>query len=216
MTSAYYRKMNGYPNVYWCWGGEDEDAYRRAQFAGIEPFSYPQDDARYARYIKLLYPAQGHLSTHKLIGVIVFLTQLLLYNLLTLCICLKRFPSENRLFCSKISINRLCELQLEITFWTELWRTLFRMNSISFFSSLGIITFSSQTYFHASVFIERGCRLLSELHFIDFLCCFQNILYREDVASSFLNFSVLLMIYAILRLYGERILFLRFHTINKC
>ena len=129
---------------------------------------------------------------------------------------LRDFLQRTDCFVQRSPLNRLCELQLEITFWTELWRTLFRMNSISFFSSLGIITFSSQTYFHASVFIERGCRLLSELHFIDFLCCFQNILYREDVASSFLNFSVLLMIYAILRLYGERILFLRFHTINKC
>lgn len=46
--------MNGYSNAYWGWGGEDEDAYRRAVFAGITPFNAPIGIARYNEEQKYL------------------------------------------------------------------------------------------------------------------------------------------------------------------
>jgi len=54
IKSEHYEKMNGYSNAYWGWGGEDEDAYRRAVFAGITPFNAPIGIARYNEEQKYL------------------------------------------------------------------------------------------------------------------------------------------------------------------
>jgi len=38
--------MNGFSNEFWGWGGEDEDAYQRAENVWLQPVQAPADTAR--------------------------------------------------------------------------------------------------------------------------------------------------------------------------
>jgi hypothetical protein len=46
LSEAHVRSMNGFPNVYWGWGGEDDELFSRMQRHGLLPFIKP--DASFA------------------------------------------------------------------------------------------------------------------------------------------------------------------------
>ncbi|XP_044195971.1 beta-1,4-galactosyltransferase 1-like [Thunnus albacares] len=47
LSKSQYMKINGFPNSYWGWGGEDDDIYRRVIFRGM---SISRPDLRTGRY----------------------------------------------------------------------------------------------------------------------------------------------------------------------
>nr|XP_053651000.1 beta-1,4-galactosyltransferase 4-like [Cherax quadricarinatus] len=55
MTEAHVRKVNGWSNIYWGWGGEDDDMWRRIAFADMSVWRYP---SHYARYKTLQHKPQ--------------------------------------------------------------------------------------------------------------------------------------------------------------
>ena len=42
-----FRKLNGYSNMFWGWGGEDDDMSKRIQFHGLKITRYPANIGRY-------------------------------------------------------------------------------------------------------------------------------------------------------------------------
>ncbi|KAL4630635.1 beta-1,4-galactosyltransferase 5-like, partial [Arapaima gigas] len=42
-----FRKINGFPNAFWGWGGEDDDLWNRVQFEGYTVSRPPGDNGRY-------------------------------------------------------------------------------------------------------------------------------------------------------------------------
>jgi N-terminal domain of galactosyltransferase len=40
-SKADYRKINGYPNTFWGWGGEDDEMHNRLERCGLTPFDAP-------------------------------------------------------------------------------------------------------------------------------------------------------------------------------
>lgn len=51
MKEGHIRRVNGWSNVYWGWGGEDDDMWRRIVFTDMAIWRYPAPYARY-RMIK--------------------------------------------------------------------------------------------------------------------------------------------------------------------
>jgi hypothetical protein len=47
LTKQQMEKMNGFPNDYWGWGGEDDDISSRVTYAGYKISRYPANIARY-------------------------------------------------------------------------------------------------------------------------------------------------------------------------
>ncbi|KPP62686.1 beta-1,4-galactosyltransferase 5-like [Scleropages formosus] len=47
LTAEQFRKINGFPNAFWGWGGEDDDLWNRVQFAGYTVSRPPGDEGRY-------------------------------------------------------------------------------------------------------------------------------------------------------------------------
>ncbi|XP_014276529.1 beta-1,4-N-acetylgalactosaminyltransferase bre-4 isoform X2 [Halyomorpha halys] len=47
MTRAHFEAVNGFSNVFWGWGGEDDDMAARIKAAGLEITRYPKSIARY-------------------------------------------------------------------------------------------------------------------------------------------------------------------------
>ncbi|XP_043936413.1 beta-1,4-galactosyltransferase 3-like [Protopterus annectens] len=47
LTPEQYMKMNGFPNNYWGWGGEDDDISKRVQYSGMKIHRPPADIGRY-------------------------------------------------------------------------------------------------------------------------------------------------------------------------
>ncbi|KAF5909542.1 beta-1,4-galactosyltransferase 4, partial [Clarias magur] len=47
MTKDQFSKVNGFPNTYWGWGGEDDDLRIRVQLQGLKIIRPPADVARY-------------------------------------------------------------------------------------------------------------------------------------------------------------------------
>ncbi|KAI5089079.1 beta-1,4-galactosyltransferase 4 isoform X1, partial [Silurus meridionalis] len=47
MTKEQFSKVNGFPNTYWGWGGEDDDLRIRVQLQGMKIIRPPADVARY-------------------------------------------------------------------------------------------------------------------------------------------------------------------------
>ncbi|XP_048840232.1 beta-1,4-galactosyltransferase 5 isoform X1 [Brienomyrus brachyistius] len=47
LTVEQFRKINGFPNAFWGWGGEDDDLWNRVQFAGYTVSRPPGDVGRY-------------------------------------------------------------------------------------------------------------------------------------------------------------------------
>ncbi|XP_061566402.1 beta-1,4-galactosyltransferase 4-like isoform X2 [Cololabis saira] len=46
-TREQFQKVNGFPNVYWGWGGEDDDLYTRVRLQNMKIVRPPADVARY-------------------------------------------------------------------------------------------------------------------------------------------------------------------------
>ncbi|XP_071536173.1 beta-1,4-galactosyltransferase 4-like [Panulirus ornatus] len=55
MTEAHIKRVNGWSNIYWGWGGEDDDMWRRIAFTDMAVWRYP---ARYARYKMIRHKPQ--------------------------------------------------------------------------------------------------------------------------------------------------------------
>ncbi|KAK0400418.1 hypothetical protein QR680_015232 [Steinernema hermaphroditum] len=47
LTRTHMKKMHGFPNEYWGWGGEDDDIFQRLVLAGHQVSRYPAEIARY-------------------------------------------------------------------------------------------------------------------------------------------------------------------------
>ncbi|KAG5282436.1 hypothetical protein AALO_G00056000 [Alosa alosa] len=47
LTVEQFRKINGFPNAFWGWGGEDDDLWNRVQYAGYSVSRPPGDIGRY-------------------------------------------------------------------------------------------------------------------------------------------------------------------------
>uniref|UniRef100_A0A8C9U9X9 Beta-1,4-galactosyltransferase n=1 Tax=Scleropages formosus TaxID=113540 RepID=A0A8C9U9X9_SCLFO len=47
LTVQQFRRINGFPNAFWGWGGEDDDLWNRVQFAGYSVSRPPGDIGRY-------------------------------------------------------------------------------------------------------------------------------------------------------------------------
>ncbi|KAG9332613.1 hypothetical protein JZ751_014711, partial [Albula glossodonta] len=47
LTVEQFQKINGFPNAFWGWGGEDDDLWNRVKFAGYEVSRPPADLGRY-------------------------------------------------------------------------------------------------------------------------------------------------------------------------
>ncbi|KIH56322.1 N-acetyllactosaminide 3-alpha-galactosyltransferase [Ancylostoma duodenale] len=47
LTVEQFRRVNGFSNRYWGWGGEDDDMYTRVVTAGYDVDRYPENIARY-------------------------------------------------------------------------------------------------------------------------------------------------------------------------
>ncbi|KAL7865108.1 hypothetical protein AOLI_G00165280 [Acnodon oligacanthus] len=47
LTSEQFQKINGFPNAFWGWGGEDDDLWNRVQYAGYTVSRPPGDIGRY-------------------------------------------------------------------------------------------------------------------------------------------------------------------------
>ena len=47
MSKEHFVKVNGFPNRYWGWGGEDNDMSERVTDAGLKFIRYPVNIARY-------------------------------------------------------------------------------------------------------------------------------------------------------------------------
>ncbi|XP_036388279.1 beta-1,4-galactosyltransferase 5-like [Megalops cyprinoides] len=47
LTVEQFRKINGFPNGFWGWGGEDDDLWNRVQFGGYSVSRPPRDVGRY-------------------------------------------------------------------------------------------------------------------------------------------------------------------------
>nr|XP_006639590.1 PREDICTED: beta-1,4-galactosyltransferase 5 [Lepisosteus oculatus] len=47
LTVEQFRKINGFPNAFWGWGGEDDDLWNRVQFAGYTVSRPPGNIGRY-------------------------------------------------------------------------------------------------------------------------------------------------------------------------
>ena len=47
LTKKQYELVNGYPNSYWGWGGEDEDMFQRVRNKHMKVFTYPVSISRY-------------------------------------------------------------------------------------------------------------------------------------------------------------------------
>ncbi|VDP41690.1 unnamed protein product [Soboliphyme baturini] len=48
MTGSQYRRVNGYSNLYWGWGGEDDDIHVRIKEAGMYVLRHPSQIGRYS------------------------------------------------------------------------------------------------------------------------------------------------------------------------
>jgi len=51
----HFIKMNGFSNEFWGWGGEDEDAYQRAENVWLQPVQAPADTARLVNACILMF-----------------------------------------------------------------------------------------------------------------------------------------------------------------
>jgi len=49
LKKEHFRKMNGYSNEFWGWGGEDEDAYQRAANVNLTPDNANDEIGRLVR-----------------------------------------------------------------------------------------------------------------------------------------------------------------------
>lgn len=47
MTREQFQKVNGFSNMFWGWGGEDDDMSNRIKFNGYHISRYPSNIARY-------------------------------------------------------------------------------------------------------------------------------------------------------------------------
>lgn len=47
MTQDHLARVNGWSNIYWGWGGEDDDMWRRLSFENIPVWRFPASVARY-------------------------------------------------------------------------------------------------------------------------------------------------------------------------
>merc|ERR1712241_1201733 len=47
ITVEHYKKVNGFSNLYWGWGGEDDDMSSRLRGSNLHIVRYPSDIARY-------------------------------------------------------------------------------------------------------------------------------------------------------------------------
>nr|CAD7597795.1 unnamed protein product [Timema genevievae] len=47
LTQSQFRKVNGFSNMFWGWGGEDDDMSNRVKFHGYHISRYPANVARY-------------------------------------------------------------------------------------------------------------------------------------------------------------------------
>ncbi|GLG94437.1 Beta-1,4-galactosyltransferase [Gryllus bimaculatus] len=47
MTKAQFQKVNGFSNMFWGWGGEDDDMSNRIKYHGFHVARYPANVARY-------------------------------------------------------------------------------------------------------------------------------------------------------------------------
>ncbi|MGH0192149.1 UNVERIFIED_CONTAM: hypothetical protein FKN15_004611 [Acipenser sinensis] len=47
MTPEQYMKINGFPNSYWGWGGEDDDIAYRVRYAGLKIVRVPLNIGHY-------------------------------------------------------------------------------------------------------------------------------------------------------------------------
>ncbi|XP_023652517.2 beta-1,4-galactosyltransferase 5-like isoform X2 [Paramormyrops kingsleyae] len=47
LTAKQFRNINGFPNAFWGWGGEDDDLWNRVQFAGYSVSRPRRDEGRY-------------------------------------------------------------------------------------------------------------------------------------------------------------------------
>ncbi|XP_016107045.1 beta-1,4-galactosyltransferase 5 isoform X2 [Sinocyclocheilus grahami] len=59
LTVEQYRKINGFPNAFWGWGGEDDDLWNRVQFAGYK-VSRPHGDI--GRYMSIPHHHRGEVQ----------------------------------------------------------------------------------------------------------------------------------------------------------
>lgn len=59
LTVDQYRKVNGFPNAFWGWGGEDDDLWNRVQNAGYN-VSRPQGDI--GRYMSIPHHHRGEVQ----------------------------------------------------------------------------------------------------------------------------------------------------------
>ena len=54
LTESNVRKINGFPNVYWGWGGEDDEILMRVRKAGLRVASRPKGDRRFTGFYKVI------------------------------------------------------------------------------------------------------------------------------------------------------------------
>ena len=47
LTRDHFYKVNGFSNMYWGWGGEDDDMYHRLREENLSISRYPENIARY-------------------------------------------------------------------------------------------------------------------------------------------------------------------------
>lgn len=47
MTKTQFEKVNGFSNMFWGWGGEDDDMSSRIRAVGLHISRYPNNIARY-------------------------------------------------------------------------------------------------------------------------------------------------------------------------
>jgi len=47
MTKDHFILVNGFSNLFWGWGGEDDDMFERIQYHNLNVSRYPAEIARY-------------------------------------------------------------------------------------------------------------------------------------------------------------------------